>query len=180
MKNNPGFDPKEIEQLKAECQAEGQSYVEVEDEQDLDGTGEYVQIQFVGKYEGKDVIYDAAIYTLGLHHSSLIMEEAEKKVSKIFKDFKPIEERTEKYKVNEEADEMLQEFIEELEEDESIKVSEHVEIDTDFEFGIGLEVGLNVTEITEEVIEDFIRDYNSDKLKLDTTLFSFKHDESED
>ncbi len=180
MKNNPGFDPKEIEQLKAECAAEGQAYVEVEIDEDLDESGEYAQVQFVGQYEGKEVIYDAAIYTLELHHSSILIEEAEKKVKKIYKDFKSIEDRDAKYKVNEEADNMLQEFIEEMEEDEEVKVAEHVEIDTDFEYGIGLEVGLNVQEITEDVIENFIKNFNAGTLNLDKTLYSFNHHEDND
>lgn len=56
----------------------------------------------------------------------------------------------------------------------SLKVAEFVEIDYDFEFGIGIDAALNVDEITVEVIEKFISDFNNGTLKLDKTLYSFK------
>lgn len=178
---NKGFEKEEIEKLKAECAEEGQTYVFVEDEDDLDDSGEFVHFQFVGKKDGKEVIYDALMYTLHMHYNSLLYEEAEKKVMKVHKNYVPYDERTEKYKVDEDAEQLLEEFMEEMEEEETVKVAEFLEIDEEFEFGIGLEVALNVEEITPDTIADFITNFNSDKLKLDKTLYSFKNDiEDED
>lgn len=177
MKNNPGFDQEEIKQLKEECLQDGQNYVLVEDEQDLSDSGEYVQVQFIGTHDGKEVIYDAALFTLELHYQSMVMEEAEKRVKAIHKDFVPIDERKPGYKGSEKMDELLEDFIEEIEEDEDVKVGEFVEVDEDFEFGIGLEVGLNVPEITDDVIRNFIKDFNAGTLKLDNNLYSFKSEE---
>jgi hypothetical protein len=175
--DNLGFDSEEIKKLKEECAEEGQNYVLVEDDQDLAETGEYVQFQFVGTYKNKEVIYDAALFTLELHYQSLVMEEAEKRVKALHKDFIPIDERQPGYKANEKLDELVEDFIEEIEEEEEIKVAELVEIEEDFEYGIGLEVALNVPEITHEVITAFITDFNTGNLKLDKNLYSFKSEE---
>lgn len=172
---NIGFEKEEIEKLRKECEDEGQSFVLVEDEEDFDDEGEFYHFQFIGQYQGKEVIYDCIMSTLSLHHSSLVFEEAENKVKKIFKDYLPFEDRSSNYKVNEDAEEMLQEFIDEIEEDESIKVSEFVDVDPDFEYGIGLEVALNVEEINLDTIEKFIENFKGGKLKLDNTLYSFKN-----
>jgi hypothetical protein len=60
-------------------------------------------------------------------------------------------------------------------------VAEYIEVDTDFEYGVGLDVGLNVPEITVEVIEKFIEEFNEGTIQLDTTLYSFKlSDDSEE
>ena len=67
-----------------------------------------------------------------------------------------------------------------MEDEETIKVSEFVEIELDFEYGIGLDIALNVEEITVEVIEDFIKNFNAGTVKLDKTMYSFKHGFEED
>ncbi len=172
---NPGFEKEEIEKLKAECLEEGQNFVLVDDEDEFEDEGEFYHFQFVGQYEGKEVIYDAVLSTLSLHHSSLVYEEAENKVMKIYKDYVPFEDRTDKTNITEDAEQMLMEFIEEIEADETIKVSEFVDIDPDFDFGVGIEAALNLDEIDLETIEKFIADFNAGKLKLDKTLYSFKN-----
>ncbi|UBM59285.1 hypothetical protein LAG90_01260 [Marinilongibacter aquaticus] len=174
---NPGFKSSEIEKLKKECEAEGLPFVYVEDEHELDKTGEYAQIQFVGRHEDKDVIYDAAVYTLELHYQSELLEEAEKRVSKMHPQFKPIGDRDEEYTQNEEWDELIEDFMEEIEEEDSLKVQEFVAADESFDFGIGLEVALNVPEIDDKVLSKFVMDFNKDQLKLDRNLYSFKSSE---
>lgn len=181
---NPGFDPQEIEELRAECREEGNSFVLVEDE-DLDmlEAGECEHIQFVGKYKGEDVIYDALIYTLRLHHSSMVYEMAVEQIKKSFPSYVPPEEREPTYKISpedeEEAETALTELIEEIEENETIKVQEHVETDLESDYGIALDVCLNVEEINDEVIEKFIVDFNNDTISLDTILYSFSEEGEE-
>ena len=170
---NAGYTPEEVELLKEECEELGQSFVLI-DEDEPGEEADYVQFQFVGKHDGKEVIYDAVLSTLSMHHSSRLYEEAEKKISKIYKDFVPYELRDEDSPVNEEAELMMEELIQEMEDEESVKVSEFVEVDYDFEFGIGIDAALNVDEITVEVIEKFIADFNSGNIQLDKTLYSFK------
>ena len=62
----------------------------------------------------------------------------------------------------------------ELEEDESVKVQEHVDLDTNTDFGVALDVGLQREKITNGDIEKFIRDFNEDTLQLDENLYSFQ------
>lgn len=177
---NEGYTKEEIDLLKKECIAEGQNFVLIDDDEEFDDSGEFFHFQFIGMHEGKEVIYDTIMSTLALHHSSLLYEEAEAKVVKIYKDFVPYEDRKPNYKPNEQAEEMMEELIEEMEEEETIKIAEFVEKDLDFEFGIGLEVSLNMEEITLDTIEKFIADFNAGTVVLDKTLYSFHHGFDED
>lgn len=184
---NEGFDPATIQHLKDECRQEGSSFVYVEDDEDdleVLNSGECVHVQFVGKYKENEVIYDAIIYTLRLHHSSLVYEMAMEKVKKSFPEYVPVEDRKPDYRIDPELEEeielFLTELIEEIEENEAVKVQEHIEIDHDFEYGISLDVCLNVEEITDEEIETFIAQFNKNTLKLDKTMYSFTSDEPEE
>lgn len=181
---NEGYDPEEISALKEECRQEGRSFVYVEDD-DLDvlESGECVHIQFPGQYQGQEVVYDALVYTLRLHHSSLVYEMAVEQVRKTYPEYVPPEDRKPGYKIapemEEEAETALTEIIEEIEETETVKVQEHVEIDTDFDYGVSLDVCLNVEEITDEVVENFVRSYKANTLHLDNTLYSFTSESDE-
>jgi len=183
---NPGFDPDEIAQLKTECKAERSNFIYVEDEleEDEDENSEHAHVQFVGFYQEKEVIYDALIYTLRLHHSTLVYDAALERVQKEIPGYISRDERDGTENISEEDDEeaelLLTEFIEEIEENEEITVREHVEIDDEFDYGVGLEVGLNKTEINDKVINDFIIRFNSGRLQLDPTLYSFTGSEDED
>ena len=139
---NEGFDPVEIAELKKECEQEGQNYVIVEDEDGMNDSGEFAHFQFVGKHEGNEVIYDAVMGTLRLNHSSLVFEEAEIRMKKSFPNYVELERRKPNYKEDEEMELMLEEIIEELEEEEDFKVAEFVEVEKDFEYGIGLDIAL--------------------------------------
>jgi hypothetical protein len=182
---NLGFDPSEIAQLRKECEEEGLPFVIiVDDEDDIEFSTDFCEVQFVGKYEGKEAIYDAIFYTLKMHHEGLVYDEAEKKVKKIYPNYVSIEERTPSYKgSNEEDDEvelLIVEFMEEIMEEESIKAKESITIDDSIEFGVGIEVILNVEEITPQIIADFIDQYNSGTVKLDDTFYSFSYDDDEE
>ncbi|GAB3992201.1 hypothetical protein GCM10028807_24760 [Spirosoma daeguense] len=179
---NEGYDPEEINALIEECSQEGKSFVYVEDN-DLDvlEEGECAHIQFPGKYQGAEVIFDTLVYTLRLHHSSLVYEMAVDQVRKTYPEYVPPEEREENYKISsdleEEAETALTELIDELEETEAVKVQEHVEVDLQSDYGIALDVCLNVEEINDEVIENFIRNFKNNTLSLDNTLYSFTSEE---
>ncbi|TDB67011.1 hypothetical protein [Arundinibacter roseus] len=183
---NPGFDPAEIAQLKKECRAEGKNFVYVEDgfEEEEEGNDEHAHIQFIGYHNTREVVYDALIYTLRLHHATLVYDLALERLQKQMPDYISPDERGIDYpedpEQDEEAELLLTEFIEEIEENEEVKVQEHVEIDTEFEYGIGLEVGLNRPEITVKVIDDFIAHFNADRLKLDPDVYTFHSSDEED
>lgn len=166
---NIGYDKEEIEFFKKECEAEDSNYLIVEDEEGLGDSPEFAHFQFIGKYEGKEVIYDALMATLAFHFDSTIWNMALERLAKEL-NTDPESIDTEKY------EEDLFEIMDEIEDEEGFKVAESVEIDPDFEYGVGIEVQLNVPEITHEVIVEFIENFNNNTLDLDKTLYSFTED----
>ena len=62
----------------------------------------------------------------------------------------------------------------ELEEEEAVKVREHVDMDINADFGIALDVGLHREKIQDSDIERFIRNFNEDTIALDENLYSFQ------
>ena len=184
MDSNQGFDPQEIEELRREMSETGASYVVIESE---DNSDDFMNFYFIGKHEGKEVIYDAAIYTLKLQHSSEIYDLAEHKVAKKFPNYKSIvyeeDENGDIEPLNDQEEEIglyMTEVMDELEEEEAVKVQEHIDVDLNLDYGIGLDIGLNVEKITSKVIEKFIREFNDDTLKLDPTHYSFQFDDDDD
>lgn len=178
---NIGFQPAEIEKIKEQCRKLKQSYVINEEEPQGD---EFAHFLFVGKHEGKEVVFDAVMYTLRLHHSSVLYEMAEDRAVQQFPDYKPWdfeEDDNGELKLPEDLDEEVElfkaEVMDELEENESVKVKEYLHLDTEFDYGIALEICLNVEEVTSDLIEKFVKDFNNGTLKLDETLYTFKHEE---
>lgn len=178
MTANKGYDPKVVASFSERMKDEGVSYLIEETD---DNNDEYVQFKFVGKYEGKDVLYDAVIYTLRLHHNSELYEIAEHKAAQAFPEFKKIlyqEDENGDLKqlddLEEEIGLYMAEIMMEMEEEGTVKVKEHVDLDLNLDFGIGLDIGLNVEKITPGIIEKFITDFNEDSITLDETMYSFE------
>jgi hypothetical protein len=180
---NKGFDEETIASYRKRIQATGRNFVpDEEDEQ----SEEYAHFYFIGLYEGREVVYDAVIYTLRLHHESELFEMAEHRAAQHFPEYKKIaydeddDGNLETLDAQEEEIGLfMAEVIMELEEEEAIKVSEHVDQDIHVEFGISLDVGLHVEQVTPEVISKFVRDFNDDNLKLDGNLYSFQTQDQE-
>jgi hypothetical protein len=180
---NPGFDPTNVEQLNTELTKSGKPYKVVPD---AGNSEEFVNFLFIGMFEGKQVIYDAALYTLRLHHSSEVYELAEHEAAKKFPNFKGInyeeDEDGNLKPLSSEEEEIgwfITEIIMEMEEEEAVKVQEFVDIDTNHDYGVGLDAALNVEEVNDKVIRKFIKEFNDDTLDLDDTLYSFQTEEDE-
>jgi hypothetical protein len=180
---NQGFDPSIIEEYNNKIKAGGHSFVLDEEDENSD---EYVHFYFVGKYEGKEVIYDAVIYTLRLHHESELYEIAEHRAAQHFPQYKKITYEEDENgnlealdPLEEEIGLYMAEVIMELEEEETVKVQEHVDMDVNAEFGISLDVGLHIEKVTPQVIDRFVKDFNEDTLSLDQTLYSFQTQDEE-
>jgi len=178
MNENKGFDPQVIHDFKVRIQASGRGYVMDEEDENTD---EYVHFYFVGVYEGKEVVYDAVMYTLRLQHESELFEIAEHRAAKHFPEYRKITYEEDENgnlatldPLQEEIGLYIAEVIMELEEDEAVKVKEHVDMDANTDFGVALDVGLHVEKIASHEIEKFIRDFNEDTLDLDETLYSFQ------
>lgn len=175
---NTGFDPETINDYRARMKSSGKMFLFDEEDENTD---EYAHFYFIGKFEGKDVVYDAVIYTLRLQHESEMFEIAEHRAAKHFPEYKKItydEDENGNLEaldaLEEEIGLFMAEVIMELEEEEAVKVKEHVDLDPHAEFGVSLDAGLHVEKITPKVIEKFIKDFNEDSLQLDSTLYSFQ------
>jgi hypothetical protein len=180
---NKGFDPKVIEDYRSRMQAKKQNYLIIESE---DNSDEYINFNFIGDYEGKPVVFDAVLYTLRLHYHSELYELAEHKAAQRFPNYKNIryeeDENGDLKALNDEMEEIglfMAEVMMDLEEEESVKVQEHLYLDPNLDFGVGLDAALNVDRITPKVIARFVEQFNSDTLKLDETLYSFVEEEED-
>lgn len=175
---NKGYDPEVIASYKTRIMKSGYHYIV--DEQD-ENSDEYVHFYFIGLYEGKEVVYDAVLYTLRLQHESEMFEIAEHRAAKHFPNYKKITYEENEFGdldlLDDEEEEIglfMAEVIMELEEDESVKVKEHADVDVHTDFGVALDIGLHVEQITPEVIQKFIHEFNEGTLQLDPALYSFQ------
>lgn len=173
---NEGFDPAIIREYKEKMNTQGFLISESEDNGE-----EYVNFMFIGEYKGKEVIYDAVIYTLRLNHHSELYEMAEERTTQKYPEFNAMtysmDENGDLSNLTEKEEEIglyMTELILELEDEGEVKVKEHIEIDTSLDFGVGLDVGLHVEEVSDEVISNFVAAFNADTLKLDETLYTFE------
>lgn len=178
---NKGFSPEKISEFRRKMEAKNQNFLIIESE---DNNEEYVNFWFIGEFEGKEVIYDCVIYTLRLHYHSELYEIAEHKAAQRFPNFKNInyeeDENGDLKALNSEQEEIglfMAETMMELEEEEAVKVQEHVETDPHLDFGVGLDAALNVQVIDDKVITNFVKDFNSGKLQLDETMYTFVEEE---
>src|SRR5687767_2721700 len=117
---NKGFDAEEIRKFKDKLQKRNKPFIPVDPENHSE---DYVQFQFLGKYEGKEVIYDAAIYTLRLQQTSEMYEIAEEKAAKAFPSYQKagLEDEGEEAPMTEEDEKIglfIAEVLMELEEEE--------------------------------------------------------------
>jgi hypothetical protein len=175
---NKGFDPATIEEYRAKIGAQGKIFTMDEEDENTD---EYAHFYFIGLFEGKEVIYDAVMYTLRLQHESEMFEIAEHRAAKHFPQYRKITYEEDENgnlatldPLEEEIGLYIAEVIMELEEEETVKVKEHVDLDAHADFGVALDIGLHLEKITPREIEKFIKDFNEDNLKLDDTLYSFQ------
>jgi hypothetical protein len=182
---NEGFNPEIIDALKKELKSLKKEFKVIEG--DDENSDEFVNFLFVGMFEGKEVIYDAALYTLRLHHASEVFELAEHEAAKKFPNYKGI-----KYEEDddgnlkpltseeEEIGWFITEIIMDIEEEETVKVQEFIDLDTNHDYGLGLDAALNVDFIDDSIIETFIKEFNEDTIKLDDTLYAFQSEEEDD
>ena len=178
IENSNESDLQLLEDYKMKIMSSGKSYLLVDNEETSD---EYAHFYFIGKYEGKEVVYDTVLCTLRLQHESELFEIAEHEAAKHFPDYRKIsyqEDENGNMKALDDQEEeiglFMAEVIMELEEEEQVKVKEHVDIDAGLDFEIGIDAGLHVEQITSRVIEKFIKDFNEDTLKLDDSLYTFQ------
>ena len=148
---------------------------------DDDQTNEMAHFYFLGNYEGKQTVFNTFFYTLRMYHSSEMYEIAENMAVKRFPGFVKLNADNELddpenfNEMEEEIGVFMAETIFEIEEEETVKVKEHIDIDSTDESEVCLDVGLNIEEVSEDLIVKFIREFNDSEIRLDGTLHSFQH-----
>lgn len=172
-----------IDQYRDRIKAAGTNYVLSDEDESTD---EYAHFYFIGKYKGAEVVYDVVLYTLRLQHESELFEIAEDRAAKHFPEYKKIsfgepDDGNPKNPDNleEEIGLFMAEVIVSLEEEGGLQITEHVDIDEDVEFGIGLDVGLHVEEVNPAVIIRFVTQFNDNTLTLDPLHYSFQSEPDE-
>ncbi|MBD0405271.1 hypothetical protein [Flammeovirga sp. EKP202] len=157
-----------ISKVKGQIQKTGKPFVFTAPE---DNDESQVQFQFLGSKDGKEVVYDAFLYTLEMEYFAKIHEEATQLVIDENPKFKGAD-----FDVMDGPHiDALEEISAELAKSDEYDVAEFIEErpeDAD-EDGIPLDVCLNVTSITEEAIVKFVTEFNEGTLKLDDTVYSF-------
>lgn len=178
---NKGFDLIELNKLQSQMTKSGKNYVLIDSE---DNSDDFKNFMFIGNHEGKDVIYDAVIYTLKVQHHSEVYEIAENEAAIKFPSYKRFDtlgaDVDELDDLDEEVGLFMAEVMEEIEDEERVKVQEHIDVDLNNDFGIGLDVGLNIVMVDDVVISDFITKFNNDEVQLDTTFYAFQLDHDMD
>lgn len=176
--DNKGFNPILIAEFQEKMRSKGQCYLLDEEDETSD---EYTHFHFIGFYEGKEVVYDTVMYTLRLQHESELFEIAEHRAATHFPEYKKISYDEDENgnlepldPLEEEIGLYIAEVIMELEEEEAVKVKEHVDLDPNSDFGVALDVGVHTEKITDREIIKFIQEFNEDSLNLDETLYSFQ------
>ena len=184
MTDNLGFNPTEIRRLATEFHRNGKPFSYVEEEE---VSSEMAEFFFIGKYKGREVIFDCLLGTLRLSYESNLLEMAEERTKEKFPDYKGFDFEVDDDGMasteSEESDEVesYKAFaMYEIEEAGLANVAESVDFDESFDYGVGLEVYLNVPEINEHVIEDFIANFNSNSLNLDPVRYAFESEEDDD
>ncbi len=170
---NKGLDPQEIAKLKANMKETGKSFAWNEEEEKDEN---FASFFFVGNHHGKEVIFDAFMYTLETEYASLTYDIAMDLVMKEYPQFANSDFDAEE---GEHVD-ALEKALMEIEEEGTSKVSEFVTVDDeDTDYGVNMTVCLNIIEVDEAQIEKFVKSYNSGDLKLDKSLYSFEPEDED-
>src|SRR5690606_38351812 len=135
MWRNKGYDPDTIQSYRDKLTALRTSSVMDNTDEPSD---EYAHFTFIGNHEVAKVIFDTVMYTLLLQHESELFEIAEQRASEHFPEYRKIaleqDNDVNSDPVDEEIGLYIAEVIAELEEEESVKVKEHVDMDINTDF----------------------------------------------
>ncbi len=164
----------EVAKIKELCAKRKQNFVYNEEENSNEDEAFFF---FPGQHEGREVVFNAYLYPLESEYMLNLMESAIERVIQKFPHLK-----AEDFDMDQQGPhmDMLEEVLDELSNDEDFGVQEFVEIGEETDQGVEINICLNVSEVTKDVISKFVDDFNSGKLELDDTVYSFPIDENYD
>jgi hypothetical protein len=118
-----------------------------------------------------------------LKYESELYDLAEERMIKAFPSYKGLEHQAlSEGKPDKQEEEMgfyLAEIMMELEDEELVKVVEHLEITDDSDVTVGFEASLKVEKITSDIIEKLVMSFKTSELRLDTTHYTFPSNSDE-
>jgi hypothetical protein len=164
--------PVDVDDIRRRLEESGGLYLIDESEEPAD---EYVRFFFIANYDNGKVLADAGLYTLRMQHESELYELAESRMTELAGRIDLSGKTTDE--AEEELGMLMAEIIVGLEEEQAVKVKEHVDLEEVSDSLIALDIGINAQSIGDEEITKFIHAFNEDRLELDPTLYSFQSDD---
>jgi hypothetical protein len=178
--NNQDISSENTDYIKIKIKLKEKKATFILDSED-ESTDEFAHFYFLNEKGDSNVVFDAVLYTLQMEYNSELYGVAEQKAAEKFPDFKKLtadsRSNDEEKEEEEELGLFMAEIMMDLEEQDEIKVKEHVDEDRELEDVILLDVGLNLDIINSTAIESFIKNYNSGTIELDLTYYSFQFEE---
>jgi hypothetical protein len=163
-----------INKIREECRKTGLNFI-YNPQEEPDEELQNASVYFVGKDGAKEVIYNAFIMTLEYDYHLAVMEEAEEKLINKF----PKLEGVDYEDYSEEQKDLLDEIIDDIYEEDLVKVQERIDVFEGDGLELEMEVALHVKQITSAEIDKFVKAFNANTIELDDRLYSFEVQEED-
>jgi|GEM_PF-1869241 len=169
----------EIEKLRQECAKIGKTFVYNQTEEQDDEDKQFASFFFVGKDNGREVVFDAYMSTLSYEYHMNVLDEAEA----TFFNKHPELQDTEFFELDEKQQVEHDAIVDAIYAADKVRVQEdaliYEEEEEEESATVGMEIFLNVEEVNDQVIADFIKKFNADIFEPSEELFSFAHEGNE-
>jgi hypothetical protein len=160
----------EIEKLRRQCAQAGTLFIYHPDEEQDEEDQQFANFLFVGKDNGREVVFDAYITTLAYEYHMTVLDEAE---TKYYEKYPQLRDK-DFFDLTDAQQEEYDKVVDGVYASDLVKVQEDLVLYEDDEpHMIGMEIFLNVKKISAKTIEDFVKKFNSDTLELDDRMYSF-------
>ena len=168
----------EIEKLRQECAKIGKPFIYNQNEEQDDEEKQFASFFFIGKDNGREVIFDTYMSTLSYEYHMNVLDEAEG----VFFEKHPELQETDFFELDEKHQAEYDKIVDGIYAEDKIRVQEDAliyEEEEEDSTTLGMEVFLHKKEITEEVIIKFIKDFNADTFEPSEDLYSFAQEGNE-
>ncbi len=164
---------KQIEELKRVFAQTGKLFIP-SPEAELDDEFQTASFMFLGKFEGKEMLFDAFMMTLIQDYRMNITEQTEERMLNLYPE---LEEESYDDFTELQKDE-YDNIFESIYRSDLIKVQENITVHpSNSGECMELDITLDVRKIDDKVIQDFIRNFNAKSLELNENLRSFDIDD---
>ncbi len=164
---------KQIEELKRVFIENGKLFIPSPDAE-IDEEHQTASFLFLGKHEGKEMLFDTFMMTLIQDYRMNIMEQAEEKLLNLYPELEGVDYE----ELTEEQKDEYDNLFESIYRSDLIKVQENLSIQPS-EKGEHMEIDviIDVRKINDKVIDNFIRTFNAKAFEVNENLRSFDLDD---